>query len=82
MDLIFSQKSYTFFYKLCSIQTLRELTQSELDDPTECKIRKEFDIKIESMYGNHVAPPPNWAQRRRRADDDRLEDDPLSVGPR
>ena len=59
------------------IQTLRELTQLELYDPTECKIRKEFDIKIESMYGNHVAPPPNWAQRRRRADDDRLEDDPL-----
>ena len=59
------------------IQTLRELTQSEIEDPTEVKIRREFDMKIESMYGNHLSPPPNWAQRRRRPDDDQLEDDPL-----
>mmetsp|Transcript_9776 Transcript_9776/g.13821 ORF Transcript_9776/g.13821 Transcript_9776/m.13821 type:complete len:222 (+) Transcript_9776:32-697(+) len=59
------------------IQTVRILTQAEIDNPVEERARKEFDMRIKSLYGTNVAPPSNWEQRRRHSDDDKLEDDPL-----
>ena len=40
-------------------------------------MRKLFDDRIESIYGTHLAPPPNWHTRRRRRGDDELEEDLL-----
>ena len=62
------------------IQTLRRLTNSEIENPNEVKVRKLFDDHIESIYGTYLSPPPNWHTRRRRRGDDELEEDLLWEG--
>ena len=59
------------------VQTLRSLTESELESKKEEEIRRLFDDKVKMKYGDYLAPPANWAKRRRREGDDELDDDPL-----
>ena len=51
-----------------------------MENPNEAKVRKPFDDQIESIYGTHLAPPPNWYVRQRRRGDDKLEEDLLWEG--
>ena len=43
----------------------------------EKELRKEFDIKVKTRYGDHRGPTPNWITRRRRRDDCNQYEDPF-----
>ena len=55
------------------IQTLRSLNKSA----SKKRLRGQFDMKIETMYGNHLSPPPNCEQRTKRMGDDEFLADPM-----
>jgi len=55
--------------KVIPIQTLRSLTQAELDSPMEKSKRDAFDKSIKQRYGNDKSPPADWVKRRRKHDD-------------
>ena len=55
--------------KVIPIQTLRSLSQAEVDSPLEKTKRDAFDEAIKNLYGDHKAPPPDWIKRRRKPDD-------------
>ena len=51
------------------VQTLRSLTAAKIDSELEKKKRDEFDQNIERLYGTYMSVPPNWTNRRRKAND-------------
>ena len=73
---IMSQYVLTDAGEVIPIQTLRKLTQSELDGEHDLQQRKAFDESIRKRFGDHKAPPDNWVRRRRRPGDDVQYDDP------
>ncbi len=54
--------------KVIPIQTLRSLTQAEIDSPLEKTKRDTFDKAIHNLYGDHNAPTPNWIEQRKKPD--------------
>ena len=65
--------------KVIPIQTLRSLTQAEIDNPNERARRDVFDKAIKKQFGDVKSPPTNWVQRRRKPDDGiQYEDDGVS----
>ena len=54
--------------KVIPIQTLRSLTQAEVDSPLEKSKRDAFDEAIKNLYGDHKAPPSDWIKRRKKSD--------------
>lgn len=63
------------------IQTLRSLTGAELENEYEVKARKDFDVSINKLYGDHINPPENWVRRRSKPGDDHIPEDPLFEHP-
>ena len=55
--------------KVIPIQTLRSLSQAEVDSPLEKTKRDAFDEAIKNLYGDHKAPPSDWIKRRKKSDD-------------
>ena len=55
--------------KVIPIQTLRSLTQAELDSPLEKSKRDAFDRPIKKSHGDDKSPPADWVKRRRKPDD-------------
>ena len=56
--------------KVIPIQTLRSLTEAEVENPSKKARRDKFGDAIKKLYGDTEAPPDGWVQRRRRSDDD------------
>ena len=57
------------------IQTLRKLTESEME--SEKTAMNAFDEKIKKRYGDHLSPPSNWRARRVQFSDEGQHDDLL-----
>ena len=74
---VMSQSVLTDSGEVLPIQTLRRLNESEVNNEFEKEIRKEYDMRIKTRYGDHRGPPPNWLIRRRRQDDGEQYEDPF-----
>ena len=55
--------------KVMPVQTLRSLTETEIDSELEQKKRQEFDNAIFKLYGDYKSVPPTWIRRRRKDGD-------------
>ena len=55
--------------KVIPVQTLRSLTAAEIDSELEKNKRNEFDQNVKRLYGTYMSVPPNWTNRRRKAND-------------
>ena len=74
--------------KVIPVQTLRSLTQAEIDGSLEQSKRNEFDANIKKLYGTYNSVPHNWANRWRKdsdgvqyIDDSNDDDDIDTVDP-
>ena len=71
-----SQRVMTERGEVLPVQTLRTLTQAEIDNPSEKKQRERFDEYIRNRYGDSINPPDNWVKRRKKPGDPEQYDDP------
>ena len=72
-----SQHVLTETGSMLPIQTLRNLTSAEIDDPCETRWRSQFDNKTEAFYVKNFSPTPKWTNRRQDPGDDKLETYPM-----
>ena len=71
-----SQHILTELGEVIPVQTVRRLTQNEIDNPNETHRRQQFDNAIKKRYGDSANPPDNWLQRRRKKGDEMQHEDP------
>ena len=64
-----SQHVLTESGEILPTQTLRSLTQSEIESPTEKEKRQRMDDAIRLRYGDSKSVPDNWIKRRRKPGD-------------
>ena len=79
-----SQHVLTESGEILSSQTLRSLTQNELDSPSEQEKRERMNDSIRNRYGDSKSVPDNWIKRRRKPGDvDQQEnaEDEVNVQP-
>ena len=77
-----SQSVLTEAGEVLPIQTLRKLTEAEVNNPNEKERRKRMDEFVFSKYGDARNVPDNWVARRRRPGDPvQHEDNELETTP-
>ena len=64
-----SQHVLTETGEILPTQTLRSLTQNEIESPTEKEKRKRMDDVIRRKYGDSKSVPDNWIKRRKKPSD-------------